>query len=149
MLCVTTTPGTLSPAGPEGITILLSSHLLYEVEELCNRVAIIRQGRVIYQGALSDLLATATSGYRLRALEPEHARTVLLNHPGIGEVRLAEGELRFRADEGAVAGLTLALGQARIAFTALVPETASLEDLFLAMTGGESSDHDRPAAVAV
>ena len=43
--------------------------------------------------------------------------------------------------------LTLALGQARIAFTALVPETASLEDLVLAMTGGESSDHDRPAAV--
>jgi ABC-2 type transport system ATP-binding protein len=133
----------------EGITILLSSHLLYEVEELCNRVAIIRQGRVIYQGALRDLLATATSGYRLRALDPERARTVLLNHPGIGEVRLAEGELRFSADEGAVAGLTLSLGQARIAFTALVPETASLEDLFLAMTGGESSDHDRPAAVAV
>ena len=149
MLCVTTTPGTLSPAGPEGITILLSSHLLYEVEELCNRVAIIRQGRVIYQGPLRDLLATATSGYRLRALEPERARTALLNQPGISEVRLAEGELRFSADEEAVAALTVALGQARIAFTVLVPETASLEDLFLAMTGGESSDHDRPAAVAV
>jgi ABC-2 type transport system ATP-binding protein len=133
----------------EGITILLSSHLLYEVEELCNRVAIIRQGRVIYKGALHDLLATATSGYRLRALEPERARTALLNQPGISEVRLAEGELRFTADEEAVAAVTLALGQARIAFTALVPETASLEDLFLAMTGGESSDHDRPAAVAV
>jgi ABC-2 type transport system ATP-binding protein len=133
----------------EGITILLSSHLLYEVEELCNRVAIIRQGSVIYQGALHDLLATATSGYRLRALEPERARTALLNQPGISEVRLVEGELRFSADEEAVAALTLALGQARIAFTALVPETASLEDLFLAMTGGESSDHDRPAAVAV
>jgi len=46
-----------------------------------------------------------------------------------------------------VAALTVALGQARVAFTALVPETASLEELFLGMTGGESSDHDR-AAVA-
>ena len=42
----------------------------------------------------------------------------------------------------------VALGQARVAFTALIPETASLEDLFLGMTDGESSDHDRAAAVA-
>src|SRR5213593_3919274 len=50
----------------EGITVLLSSHLLGEVEELCNRVAIIRKGRIVYEGSLTDLLATATTGYRLR-----------------------------------------------------------------------------------
>src|SRR4051812_12332238 len=50
-----------------GITILLSSHLLNEVEDLCNRVAIIRSGRIVYEGALSDLLATASTGYRLRS----------------------------------------------------------------------------------
>src|SRR5207248_10199595 len=43
----------------EGITVLLSSHLLGEVEELCNRVAIIQKGRVVYQGALDELLAGA------------------------------------------------------------------------------------------
>ena len=134
----------------EGITILLSSHLLYEVEELCNRVAIIRRGAIVYQGALRELLATAASGYRLRAVEPERARTCLLAQPGIADVRLDDGDLRFSADEDAVAALTIALGQARVAFTALTPETASLEDLFLGMTDGESSDHDRPAtAVAV
>jgi ABC-2 type transport system ATP-binding protein len=133
----------------EGITILLSSHLLYEVEELCTRVAIIRRGRIIYQGALRDLLATAATGYRLRALEPERTQAILLAQPGIGDVRLADGELRFTADEDAVAALSVALGQARVAFTALVPETASLEELFLGMTDGESSDHDRAAAVAV
>ena len=42
----------------EGITVLLSSHLLAEVEELCNRVAIIRRGRIVYEGALDELLAT-------------------------------------------------------------------------------------------
>jgi ABC-2 type transport system ATP-binding protein len=134
----------------EGITILLSSHLLYEVEELCTRVAIIRRGRIIYQGALRDLLATAASGYRLRALEPERTHAILLAQPGISDVRAVDGELRFTADEEAVAALTLALGQARVAFTALVPEAASLEELFLGMTDGESSDHDRAAeAVAV
>jgi ABC-2 type transport system ATP-binding protein len=133
----------------EGITVLLSSHLLYEVEELCNRVAIIRKGRIVYQGPLRDLLATAASGYRLRALEPERARAVVLNQPGITDLRLDDSDLRFTADEDAVAALTVALGQAHVAFTALVPESASLEELFLGMTDGESSDHDRPAAVAV
>ncbi len=133
----------------DGITILLSSHLLNEVEELCNRVAIIRKGSVIYQGELRDLLATAASVYRLRALAPEQARAALLAQPGVAEVELRDGELRFTADEDAVAALSIALGQARIAFTTLVAETASLEELFLGMTGGESSDHDRAAAVAL
>jgi ABC-2 type transport system ATP-binding protein len=132
----------------EGLTILLSSHLLYEVEELCNRVAIIRKGRIIYQGELSDLMATAASGYRLRALEPERARAALLAQSGVGDVALRDGDLRFTADEETVAALSVAHGRAGVAITALAPESASLEELFLGMTGGESSDHDS-ATVAV
>jgi ABC-2 type transport system ATP-binding protein len=133
----------------EGLTILLSSHLLYEVEELCNRVAIIRKGSIIYQGELSDLLATAASGYRLRAVDPERARAALLATPGVGGVELRDGDLRFSAEEDVVAALSIALGKAGIAFTALAPETVSLEELFLGMTGGESSDHDSVPAIAV
>jgi ABC-2 type transport system ATP-binding protein len=129
----------------ERITIMLSSHLLYEVEELCNRVAIIRKGRIVYQGALGDLLATTTSRYRLRAAELERARTVCLTQAGIENVALADGDLRLDGDDDAVAALSIALGQARIGVTALVPERASLEELFLGLTGGESSDHDREA----
>jgi ABC-2 type transport system ATP-binding protein len=131
----------------EGITILLSSHLLNEVEELCNRVAIIRKGSIVYEGPLQELLATAATGYRLRATDPERARVVLLSQQGVDGVSLGEGQLRFTADEEAVARAAIALGQARIGITALIPETASLEELFLVLTGGESSDHDR-AAVA-
>jgi ABC-2 type transport system ATP-binding protein len=129
----------------EGLTIMLSSHLLYEVEELCNRVAIVRKGRVIYEGQLRDLLDTAATSYRLRVLEPERARVVLLAQSGIEDVRLDGQELRFTGDEQAVAALSVALGKAGIGVTALVPETQSLEELFLGMTGGESSDHDRAA----
>jgi ABC-2 type transport system ATP-binding protein len=129
----------------EQITIMLSSHLLYEVEELCNRVAIIRKGRIVYQGSLPDLLVTTTSRYRLRASEPERARTVCLTQAGIENVALSDGDLRFDGDDDAVAALSIALGQARIGVTALVPERASLEELFLGLTGGESSDHDREA----
>jgi ABC-2 type transport system ATP-binding protein len=129
----------------DGITILLSSHLLNEVEELCNRVAITRTGRIVYEGGLRDLLATAATGYRLRATEPERARTVLLAQAGIEGVALRDGELRFSADEEAVARAAINLGQARIGITALIPQSASLEELFLGLTGGESSDHDREA----
>jgi ABC-2 type transport system ATP-binding protein len=133
----------------EGITILLSSHLLHEVEELCNRVAIIRRGAIVYQGRLRDLLARATSAYRLQPVDPERAVGLLLAQPGVGDVRLEGAALRFSADEEAVAALTVALGRAGISFTALVPETATLEELFLGMTDGESSDHDRRVALAV
>jgi ABC-2 type transport system ATP-binding protein len=123
----------------EGITVLLSSHLLAEVEELCNRVAIIRKGRIVYEGQLHELLATAASGYSLRSPQLERARALLLNQTGIREVTQVDGSLRFQAEEEAVAALSIALGQARVGVTALVPETASLEELFLGMTEGEQT----------
>ena len=49
----------------------------------------------------------------------------------------ADGSLRFQADKDAVAALSIALGQARIGVTALVPETATLEELFLDLTEGD------------
>src|SRR5438094_793330 len=66
----------------EGITVLLSSHLLTEVEELCNRVAIIRKGRIVYEGQLQDLLSTAATGFRLRSPELDRAKALLLAQPG-------------------------------------------------------------------
>ena len=122
----------------EGLTVLLSSHLLGEVEELCNRVAIIQKGRIVYEGSLGELLASAASGYRLRSPEPERARAVCLAQAGVEQVTSVDGEVRFQADEQSVGALSIALGQARIAVTALVPQTASLEELFLDLTEGEA-----------
>jgi hypothetical protein len=79
-------------------------------------------------------------------LEPERARLVLLAQNGIEDVRVSDDELRFTGDEQAVAALSVSLGKAGIGVTALVPETQSLEELFLGMTDGESSDHDRGAS---
>jgi len=127
----------------EGITVLLSSHLLTEVEELCNRVAIIRKGRIVYEGRLQDLLATAATGFSLRSPELDRAKALMLAQPGIGEVTSVDGSLRFQADDDAVAALSIALGQARIGVTALVPESASLEELFLGMTEGEQTEAEQ------
>jgi ABC-2 type transport system ATP-binding protein len=122
----------------EGITILLSSHILAEVEELCNRVAIIRSGRIIYEGFLEDLLQSAAGGYRLKATDPERARAVLLAR-GIEGVKLVDDELQFQADEATVEAVTVSLGQAGIGISALVPLTATLEELFLGMTEEEAA----------
>ena len=120
----------------EGITILLSSHILAEVEELCNRVAIIRKGRVIYEGRLDELLQSAGGEYRLRTSDQERARAVLLTH-GVAGVELVDGELRFRAEPAEAEALSIALGRAGIGISALVPHTATLEELFLGMTEPE------------
>src|SRR3954454_15910344 len=61
-----------------GMTVLLSSHLLAEVEEVCNRVAIVRRGSVVYEGSLDELRRTAGSAYRLRTTDDERARAVCI-----------------------------------------------------------------------
>jgi ABC-2 type transport system ATP-binding protein len=117
----------------DGITILLSSHILAEVEELCNRVAIIRKGRIIYEGRLDELLESAGGEYRLRTSDQERARALLLAH-GVEGVEAVGDELRFRAERPDVEAISIALGRAGIGIAALVPHTATLEELFLGMT---------------
>jgi ABC-2 type transport system ATP-binding protein len=121
----------------EGLTVLLSSHLLTEVEELCNRVAIIRKGRIVYEGSLAELMQAGGHTWRLRAHDPERARSIALNQ-GITDIAAADGELTFAADEETVARLTVALGQAGIGITRLVTHAATLEELFLELTEPEA-----------
>ncbi len=122
----------------DGITILLSSHILAEVEELCNRVAIIRRGTIIYEGLLEELLRSAGGSYRLSTTDVERARTVLLAR-GFEGVQVVGGDLRFQADVAAVEAATVALGEAGIGISALVPNSATLEELFLDMTEHEAA----------
>jgi ABC-2 type transport system ATP-binding protein len=123
----------------EGITVLLSSHLMGEVEELCNRVAIVRRGRIAYEGTLADLKRDAGTGWRLRTTDDMRALAVCRERPGIESVREAADGIRFEAaDEAAVAELSRELVQAGALITALAPEAASLEERFFALTEGEA-----------
>jgi ABC-2 type transport system ATP-binding protein len=118
----------------EGMTVLLSSHLLAEVEELCNRVAIVRTGRIAYEGAIADLKRTAASTYRLSTTDDERAIAVCRAQRGIEDVRRHGAELRFSASEEAAAELSLALVEAGALIRVLAPETVTLEDLFFSLT---------------
>jgi ABC-2 type transport system ATP-binding protein len=120
----------------QGMTVLLSSHLLGEVEDLCNRVAIVQRGGVAYQGSLADLRRQAGGGYLLRTSDDELARRVAAAQPGIGEVRAgAEGGVTFGAEsDEAVEALSLALAESGALIRELSPRQASLEDLFFRLT---------------
>jgi ABC-2 type transport system ATP-binding protein len=121
----------------EGITVLLSSHQLPEVQELCDRVAIIDRGRVVYEGALADLRRQGGAGYRLRTTDDARALKLLRGQPGIEHPSAAEHGLSFQSDEEQVGTLSLALGAAGVGILALTPELATLEDLFFRLTEGE------------
>jgi len=122
----------------DGMTVLLSSHLLAEVEELCDRVAIVRAGRIVYEGALDDLKATAESSYRLRTTDNDKALEVCQAQAGIESARREGADIRMDANEPAIGELSVALVEAGLQVTALVPETATLEDLFFHLTEGST-----------
>jgi ABC-2 type transport system ATP-binding protein len=122
----------------EQITVLLSSHQLPEVQELCDRVAIVDSGRVVYEGALADLRRQGGTGYRLRTTDDERALALMRARSGIEHAAADAHGLSFQAQEQDVAALSLALGQAGIGILALSPELATLEDLFFRLTEGNN-----------
>jgi ABC-2 type transport system ATP-binding protein len=127
----------------EGMTVLLSSHLLGEVEELCNRVAIVRSGAIVYEGEIAALKRGAGTFYRLRTTDDDRALAVCAAQAGITDVRLARGHVEFTADEAAVGLLSQALVESGVLISELAPQTVTLEDLFFSLTEG-----DAPAGLA-
>ncbi len=112
-----------------GMTIFLSSHLLAEVEELCTRVSVVNAGRIVYEGALAELRATAAGRYRVRTTDQDAALRV------VGDAAaLQGGDVVFAGDEAFAVDVSRRLVQAGIGISALVPERATLEDLFFQLT---------------
>jgi len=121
----------------EGITILLSTHLMSEVEQLCNRLAIIQLGRIRYEGELADLVARSDGHYRLDATDPARAAEICRTIPGIRDVAAEDGSVWFAADPDAAASVSVRLAQDGIGVRALVPSGRSLEERFFEITEGD------------
>jgi ABC-2 type transport system ATP-binding protein len=130
----------------QGMTVVLSSHLLAEVEEVCNRVAIVRTGRIVYEGEIADLKRGAGTVYRLATTDDAKAFEVCRAQLGIRDVHLEHGRIAFKADESAVAELSQALVASGALIRALAPQTVTLEDLFFSLTEGEDGHVPVPEA---
>jgi ABC-2 type transport system ATP-binding protein len=120
----------------EGITVLLSSHQLPEVQDLCDRVAIVDSGRVVYEGALADLRRQGGAGYRMRTTDDARALELARAQAGVDHATGGAQGMHFEAQERDVGELSLTLAGAGVGILALTPELATLEDLFFRLTEG-------------
>ena len=126
----------------EGRTVFVSSHLLTEVGQTCDHVAILRRGRCVAAGAVGDVLGAGGrgGGLMIRIDDPVLA-VATLSAAGLA-ARVDDGLVRVAADPAASAEVNRLLGAAGQWASELRPEEASLEELFLSLT------HDDPAEVA-
>jgi ABC-2 type transport system ATP-binding protein len=130
--------GLVAELAAQGITVLYSSHLLTEVEEVCNRVAIVDRGRLVYEGSIEELRRSFGERQRLEPSDVARAAAIAAATPGIDDVAEDGDAVRFTAaDAAAVDALTVALGRAGVGIRSLGVDRASLEDLFFRLTERE------------
>ena len=118
--------------GASGVTVLLSSHILAEVQQVCDSVTIIGNGRLLASGAVDDLMAT-TGAYRLVADDPAGA-AALLQAQGMSTV--ADGTALTVQTERPGADISRVLGEGGVWLHELTPLRADLESVFLDLTAG-------------
>ena len=127
----------LRDLGERGHTVLLSSHLLAEVQQLCDRVGVISGGRLLAESTVDDLLGQA--GLLVRAAPPERARASLERLVGAGNVAEVDGSFRLRTGPEQAGRVSRALADAEVTLTELRPLERTLEEVFLEMTGTEGT----------
>jgi ABC-2 type transport system ATP-binding protein len=109
-----------------GVTVLLSSHILAETEELCDRVTIIRAGRTVESGTLASMRHLARTSVRAELLsDPGDLGRI----PGVADVAIEGGVLHAQVDGAGLPELMRMLGQAGV--RSLVSQPPTLEELFL------------------
>ncbi len=126
----------------EGLTVLLSTHLMVEVEQLCSELAVIARGRIRFAGTLSDLReAHRGADYRLAVTDARRALGIGADVPGVRlEVEEGSGALLVRAEPDAAARLTVRLGEAGVGIYTMLPDAPTLEELFFGLTEGAGDD---------
>jgi ABC-2 type transport system ATP-binding protein len=118
-----------------GTSVLLSSHVLAEVESLCDTVTIIRGGRTMQSGSLADLRHLTRSTVTVRVDDLAMARQSLAGVDGVHDLAVDGDRVTFHLDGEATAAATRAL--AAVAPRALTMTPPSLEELFLRQYGDE------------
>lgn len=150
----------LRELGAMGKTVVLSSHILAELAELCDSIGIIERGRLVISGRLNDIRSQLQGGRKLhiRILsDVEQAESLLRSQPGVGEIYFPDVpngnngtspkeaitspgskiEVAFTGNEDAVADLLQTMVSANIRVSAFSELHTGLEEVFLRLTKGE------------
>jgi ABC-2 type transport system ATP-binding protein len=125
----------------EGRTVMLSSHLLDEVEKVCDIIAILDRGRVVAQGPISELAAAGARSLVVRSSDPGVALTILAGHSAVQAVqedghgvRAGLGSVSDDEARGVAADLTRRMVEAGIEVYGIDLPTPTLEERFLEIT---------------
>ena len=113
-------------------TVLLSSHLMADVEQVCDRVGVVHRGALVREGTVDEL--RGDRGWVIRAEPLQDAVRLLGERRDVAGMRLEDGVVRFSADPTSAAEINRALVSAGVAVSELRSERASLEEVFLELT---------------
>jgi ABC-2 type transport system ATP-binding protein len=139
--------GLLRRLSEQGMTVLLSSHLLAEVQILCGRAAIVAAGRIVYEGDLDELRRRAGLRYRLDAPDLARATALLTAVPGVSDLETNADYVGFAvADEEDLGGVTRAFADADLLVRSLIPEQLTLERVFFELTEAPAPSHEKVSA---
>jgi ABC-2 type transport system ATP-binding protein len=124
--------------GAAGCTVVLSSHLMSEVQELCDRVGVVARGRLVAESTVAGLRGEPT--LRLVATPLDAAATRARALLGANAVRIVDGGLDLAVAPRRAAEVNAALVADGIAVSELRPDERSLEQAFFELTGGTGRD---------
>jgi len=120
--------------GAEGATVLLSSHLLSEIEQVCSHVGVMHRGKLLMQGTLEDLRASGVPKLRIEADDPARAAEILARM-GMADVAVQGPQLVGTLNGLRPEDCNRLLVESGIGVSMLLREQLSLEDAFVALTG--------------
>lgn len=124
----------ISSLADEGATVLVSSHLLSEVEQVCTHLGIMRAGRLVAQGDVGTVRGGARPVVEVATAMPTEAADVL-TRLGLVDVRVEDGSVRADGSGVEPESVVAALVGAGVGVRGFAVRTPSLEDLFVALTG--------------
>lgn len=124
--------------GREHRTVLLSSHLMAEVEQICDRIGVIRHGRFAAEGTLDELRGRPQ--LRVRVTPVDRGRELVAALPGVESTRVADGVLMLTADPRRAGEINRQLLDHGLVVSELTPVQASLEEVFLGLVREEGAN---------
>jgi ABC-2 type transport system ATP-binding protein len=125
--------------------VLLSSHQLAEVEQICDRVGVILRGRMVAEGTVEEL--RGQTGLTITAAPEQNAGEVLVRMLGPESVHLEDGKFRLDVSPTRAAEINRTLVNAGVDVTELRSAERSLEEIFLQLTG-DGPEAEGPEAAA-
>jgi len=122
------------------ITFFISSHLLHEVELVCNRVSILRKGKVVTEGIVSELLSSDREQLKVSVDDVQRSQEILADADYIHELIVEDNCLMISADKDKSSAIAKLLVSGDVMVNSIAPVPRTLESIFMDMTTGEEGD---------